>query len=211
MRVEETLGHDNADLAPRSYPVQATLEEEHFRRDTLLNDFSRRLVFAFTFRPFYSARKIVEDPSICNSSFTDPPEGVLDYAVWSLRAGPGTHAPYRLVEGRIQGRGVVARLEGVTDRDAAALLRGALIEVRRSELPPPGKREYYRGDLIGFAVRSLEGVELGKLDHFVEGAASAMMVVVGTDEYWIPAVPQYLRKVDLESRSLSVDWPADEI
>ena len=142
-------------------------------------------------------------------SFTDPPQGVLDYRLWSLRLGPGSQTGYRLVEGRIQGRGVVARLEGVADRDAAALLRGAMIEVRRSELPPPGKREYYRADLLGCVVRNLEGVELGKLDHFVDGVASAMMVVVGTDEYWIPAIPQYLRKVDLEGRALSVDWPAD--
>ncbi len=142
-------------------------------------------------------------------SFTEPPQGVLDYPVWELRLGPAAQISHRLREGRIQGRGLVARLEGIADRDAAALLRGALIEVRRSALPPPGKREYYRADLIGFVVRNLEAIELGKLDHFVDGAASAMMVVVGTEEYWIPAIPRYLRKVDLEGRSLSVDWPAD--
>jgi len=142
-------------------------------------------------------------------SFTEPPRGVLDYPVWGVRVGVGPQTSYRLVAGRIQGRGVVARLEGVTDRDAAALLRGAMIEVRRSALPPTAQREYYRGDLIGFVVRNLEGVELGKLDHFVEGVASAMMVVNGTAEYWIPAIPQYLRKVDLEGRFISVDWPAD--
>ena len=142
-------------------------------------------------------------------SFTEPLEAVLDYPVWTLRLGPGPQRNLRLVEGRIQGRGLVARLEGIADRDAAALLRGAMIEVRRSALPPPGQREYYRGDLLGFAVRNLEGVELGKLDHFVDGPASAMMIVAGTAEYWIPAIPQYLRKVDLESRVLSVDWPAD--
>jgi len=142
-------------------------------------------------------------------SFAEPPEGVFDYPVWSLRLGPGAPSSHRLAEGRLQGRGLVARLEGVTDRDAAALLRGAMIEVLRSALPPPGKREYYRGDLIGFSVRNLEGVELGRLDHFVEGPANAMMVVAGATEYWIPAIPQYLRKVDLASRLLSVDWPAD--
>jgi 16S rRNA processing protein RimM len=142
-------------------------------------------------------------------SFTEPLEGVLDYPIWGLRQGPGQQASYRLAEGRIQGRGLVARLEGVADRDAAALLRGAMIEVRRSALPPPGRREYYRGDLLGFAVRNLDGVELGKLDHFVEGPGPAMMVVAGEAEYWIPAIPQYLRKVDLDNRRLSVDWPAD--
>jgi 16S rRNA processing protein RimM len=142
-------------------------------------------------------------------SFTDPVEGILDYPVWSLRLGSGAQTGYRLVTGRVQGRGLVARLEGVGDREAAALMRGAMIEVRRTALPTPGTREYYRGDLIGFTVRNLEGVELGKLDHFVEGPGSTMMVVAGTAEYWIPAIPQYLRKVDLADRGLSVDWPAD--
>jgi len=142
-------------------------------------------------------------------SFTDPLEGILDYPQWSLRQGPGSPSAFRLLEGRIQGRGLVARLEGVSDRDAAALLRGAAIEVRRSALPPPGQREYYRGDLIGFTVRNLQDLELGRLEHFVEGAGAAMMVVSGTAEYWIPAIPQYLRKVDLEGRCVSVDWPVD--
>jgi 16S rRNA processing protein RimM len=142
-------------------------------------------------------------------SFTDPPEGLLDYPVWGLRQAAGPQTSHRLAQGRIQGRGVVARLEGVNDRDAAALWRGAMIEVRRNALPPTGRSEYYRGDLIGFVVRNLEGVELGKLDHFVEGTATAMMVVAGATEYWIPAIPQYLRKVDLAGRLISVDWPAD--
>jgi 16S rRNA processing protein RimM len=142
-------------------------------------------------------------------SFTEPLEGVLDYPIWNLRVGAGTQSSHRLVEGRVHGRSLVARLEGISDRDAAALLRGAMIEVRRDALPPPGKREYYRGDLLGFGVWNLEGVELGKLDHFVDGPGNAMMVVAGTVEYWIPATPEYLRKVDLQGRVLSVDWPAD--
>jgi len=142
-------------------------------------------------------------------SFTEPVEAVLDYPVWALRQGPGLQTSHRLAEGRIQGRGLVARLEGIADRDAAALMRGAMIEVRRSALPPPGKREYYRGDLVGFVASNLEGVELGRLDHFVDGPTGAVMVVAGTVEYWIPAIPQYLRKVDLERRVLSVDWPVD--
>ena len=116
-------------------------------------------------------------------SFTEPPEAVLDYPQWGLRQGPGSQTSHRLVEGRIQGRGLVARLDGVADRDAAALLRGAMIEVRRSELPPPGKREYYRADLVGCVVRNLEGVELGRLDHFVEAATSATLT---TDTQNIP-------------------------
>ena len=38
-----------------------------------------------------------------------------------------------------------------------------------------------------------------------------MMVTQGGDgrEYWVPAVPQHLRKVDLAAGSIVVDWPAE--
>jgi ribosomal 30S subunit maturation factor RimM len=32
------------------------------------------------------------------------------------------------------------------------------------------------------------------------------MVVRGTREYWVPAVPQHLRRVDLPARRIVVDW-----
>ena len=68
----------------------------------------------------------------------------------------------RVAEGQPHSDRIVARLEGIEDRDRAAALTGAVIEVDRAELPPTGEREYYQADLIGLPVRNLEGVELGK-------------------------------------------------
>jgi ribosomal 30S subunit maturation factor RimM len=34
------------------------------------------------------------------------------------------------------------------------------------------------------------------------------MVVRGAQEHWIPAVPQYLRQVDLQTRRVIVNWNA---
>jgi len=138
-------------------------------------------------------------------SFTDPLEGLLDYPVWALRLS-GEPAPRKLLDGRVQGRGLVVKLEGVAHRDAAAALRGASILVRRQELPKPGKREYYRVDLIGLPVQNLEGVSLGELQYFVDGPVHALMVVRGEREHWIPAIPQYLSKVE-PGKGVTVDWP----
>jgi len=116
----------------------------------------------------------------------------------------------RLLEGRVQGRGLVARLEGVEDRTAAAALAGAAIEVARSALPRPGKRQFYRVDLIGLAVRNEQGAELGTVAHFIDTPANAVMVVQGDRERWIPATPRHIRKVDLSAGWVAVDWPAEE-
>ncbi|HUN27613.1 MAG TPA: ribosome maturation factor RimM [Steroidobacteraceae bacterium] len=143
-------------------------------------------------------------------SFTDPPEALLGYGRWSLEFGRDrARIERKVLEGRAQGRGLVARLEGVDDRDAAAALRGARIEVARAELPAPGPRRFYRADLIGLRVRNLEGVELGVVRHFVDAPANAVMVVAGATQHWIPAIPRHVRSVDLDSGSIVVDWPGD--
>jgi 16S rRNA processing protein RimM len=73
-------------------------------------------------------------------------------------------------------------------------------------LPPRDAKDFYRADLIGCEVVNLAGVRLGAVAHFVEIPAHALMVVQGDREYWVPAVPQHLRRVDLESRRVVVDW-----
>jgi 16S rRNA processing protein RimM len=70
-------------------------------------------------------------------------------------------AKRRLLEVRQSGRTPVARFEGVSDRAAAEALRGSLIEVDRSALPPLEEGEYYHADLIGLAVVDREDQQIG--------------------------------------------------
>jgi 16S rRNA processing protein RimM len=142
-------------------------------------------------------------------SFTVPPEALLGYRSWSLRLETGERSTRELAEGRAQGRGLVARLAAVTDRDAAAAFRGAMVEVERARLPPPGERQFYRADLIGLQVVNLGGQALGVVQHFVEAPGNAVMVVQGAGQHWVPATPQHLRKVDLDEGSILVDWPLE--
>lgn len=57
--------------------------------------------------------------------------------------------------------GAIARFAEVADRTAAEKLRGTLLTVPRSALPPLGEGEYYHADLIGLAAFSTEGEPLG--------------------------------------------------
>lgn len=140
-------------------------------------------------------------------SYTDPPGRLLEQPQWTLRGADGARSVRRLAEYREQAGRLVVRLEGIEERDAAAALRGAVIEVRRSELPAAGEREYYRADLIGLRVRNLEGAELGVLSHFVDAPANPVMVVRGSAEHWVPATREHVRAVDLVAGLVVVDWP----
>jgi 16S rRNA processing protein RimM len=142
-------------------------------------------------------------------SFTTPPGKLLKYRDWML-TGPAAGATLKVVESRMQGNGLVARLEGIEDRDRAAQLQGSMIHVARSALPRLRRREFYQADLIGLAVSNLEAVVLGAVSHFVQTPGGDVMVVRGAagEEHWVPANKAHLAKVDLEAGQVVVDWPA---
>jgi 16S rRNA processing protein RimM len=70
-------------------------------------------------------------------------------------------AERRVLSVREGGKMAVARFEGVTDRGAAEALRGSLVEVDRTALPPLEDGEYYHADLIGLAAVDREGKAVG--------------------------------------------------
>jgi 16S rRNA processing protein RimM len=67
----------------------------------------------------------------------------------------------RLLAIRDSGKTAVARFEGLDDRSAAEALRGALVEVDRSALPPLEEGEYYHADLIGLEAVDRQGNRVG--------------------------------------------------
>lgn len=142
-------------------------------------------------------------------SHTDPCEGILNYPVWWL-GEPGKSEACRLIAGRTHGRGIVANLEGVTDRDRAHALIGTEIAVPRSALADDGG--YYWADLMGLAVRNREGIELGRISGYIPTGANDVMVVDdGKRERLIPWVPR--RTVDEVYRELGwvqVDWHPED-
>jgi 16S rRNA processing protein RimM len=138
-------------------------------------------------------------------SHTDPPERLLEHR--SLRIGQGSvWQNYRIEASGRSGGALTVKLAGIEDRNQAQALRGAQVCVPRSELPQRDDRDFYRADLIGCEVVNLDGEGLGNVQHFIETPAQVLMVVRGTREFWIPAVPQHLRRVDLKARRVVVDW-----
>jgi 16S rRNA processing protein RimM len=140
-------------------------------------------------------------------SFTDPPERLLQHRRLQLGLG-GAWSTYQIEASGRSGGQLTAKLSGVNDRDQAQALRGAQVCVPRSELPPRNDKDFYRADLIGCEAVNLAGIVLGTVQHFVETPAQVLMVVRGEKEYWVPAVPQHLRRVDLQVRQVVVDWDA---
>ena len=54
-------------------------------------------------------------------------------------------------------KGVVARLDGIADRNAAEALKGVELYVDRERLPAAAEGEFYHADLIGLAAVDPDG------------------------------------------------------
>ena len=110
----------------------------------------------------------------------------------------------------MQGVAVIARLEGVDDRDQALGLRSSKILVPRDRFPPPELGQYYWADLIGLRVENLDSVGFGEVSEILSTGANDVLVVNGERERLIPfIVGQFVKEIDLEKGSMRVDWDAD--
>lgn len=142
-------------------------------------------------------------------SHTRPREAILNYSPWLLEIN-GSWRDFEVVEGRQQGKGVIARLRGYDDRDAAMALVGSEIAVAMAQLPPTQNNEYYWAQLEGLRVVTLDGDELGAVSHLFETGANDVMVVKGERERLIPFSKNTIQRVDLTGGVIHVDWdPAD--
>lgn len=133
---------------------------------------------------------------------------ILEYRHWLVGDG-GNARRHTVDEGREQGRGLVAKLRELDDRDAAAALVGAPIHVSADQLPALNKGEYYWHQLEGLNVETLTGQPLGRVDYLFETGANDVMVVTGDRERLIPYVPEVVREVDLDAGLIRVDWEPD--
>ena len=85
----------------------------------------------------------------------------------------------RLLSVRDSGKTAVARIEGVADRSAAEALRGSLVEVDRSQLPPLEDGEYYHADLIGLPAFDRQGSAVGSVVAVENYGAGDLLEIEG--------------------------------
>ena len=121
---------------------------------------------------------------------------------------------------RSQGKGFIAKLAGVDDRNAAEMLRGYSIEIPESSLPGLNDGEFYWRDLVGCRVElsvDNENLSLGCVDHFIETGANDVLVVRPTEdsiddrERLIPWLEDdVIVAVEIESQRICVRWHPDD-
>jgi len=146
-------------------------------------------------------------------SYTRPRENIFSYNPWLL-TGKGMERTLRVVAAKPHGKGLVARFEGLDDRDAVFPLLNSNIEIERSQLPDAAPGEYYWSDLVGLLVHNRAGDYLGRVSGLLETGGSDVLQVQGQDgevNYLIPFVQGiYIDELDLPGGAMRVDWDRED-
>ena len=130
-----------------------------------------------------------------------------------LRVRKGESVATLDVEAARQHRGfVVIKFAGVDSMDDAEKLRGAILEVPRSEVVPLEPGRYYFHEIEGLDVVTTEGRRLGKVARVIRGVANDIYEVETRASggcrgrtILVPAVREIVKNIDLERGEMTID------
>ncbi len=147
-------------------------------------------------------------------SHTSPRLKITEYSNWFLKKESGNWEAYRVLNGKQQGKNIIAQLEGVNDRNQVEALVGSQIAVQNDQLDVLPKGEYYWKDLLGITVETETGVNLGKLDWIFNSGSNDVLVVKEAKsekgkkkERMLPFLfEDVVKSIDLDKSLMIVDW-----
>ena len=120
-----------------------------------------------------------------------------------------TESVSKILGVRYQGNMVILKLEGVSDRNAAELLRGKLLYLPEGKSINLGEDTYFVDRLKGLRVVDTEGKELGVLTEVHSRSTQDLYEVRKPDgsSFLMPAVKAFVRNIDTENSIMTVDLP----
>jgi 16S rRNA processing protein RimM len=141
-------------------------------------------------------------------SFTASPEAVAAYGPLTDVAG-ARRFEVKIVRA-LRDDMLVARVEGVATREAAAALTGVELYARRSQLPPPERDEFYCDDLIGLAAVTLAGEPLGRVTAVLNhGAGDMLEIAAEGGSVLLPFTKAAAPEIDFAAGRIVVVMPVE--
>jgi 16S rRNA processing protein RimM len=108
---------------------------------------------------------------------------------------------------------LVARITGVSTREAAEALKGVEIFARRDQLPPPNEDEFYYDDLIGLEAVDGEGASLGRIVSLMNYGGGDILEIAaaeGGETLLLPFTKRVARRIDFDAGRIVIE-PAREV
>jgi 16S rRNA processing protein RimM len=141
-------------------------------------------------------------------SFTADPRKIAAYGPVEDESGS---RQFKVKVRGLAGGLVIARLEGVEDRNAAEALKGMRLYVGRDKLPRPKRGEWYQADLIGLRAERVDGTAMGTVKS-VQNYGAGDIVEVETapgQTVFVPFTKRVVPDVDIDGGRIVIDPPAE--
>ncbi len=136
---------------------------------------------------------------------TDDPERLKRLREVYIGLEANEAVPLMVEAVRMLHRSVVIKVKTIDDRTAAEALRNNFIFVAQKDLAKPGRGRWFVHDIIGCAVVTTDGRDVGAVADVMRSAAQDIWVVrSGVKEYLIPAVAEFIAEVDIARRRIVV-------
>jgi 16S rRNA processing protein RimM len=108
---------------------------------------------------------------------------------------------------------LVARLAGISTREAAETLKNLELFARRDQLPPPSEDEFYYDDLIGLEAVDAAGAPLGRVVSLMNYGAGDVLEIVtaqGGETLLLPFTKRVAPRIDFDAGRIVIE-PPDEV
>ncbi|MFW6195427.1 MAG: ribosome maturation factor RimM [Chloroflexota bacterium] len=152
----------------------------------------------------YVRRAWGTDGSLAVSRFTDDQEQFDAGAVVYLHDGRWS----RVERSHISGDAVVVKLDAVHTPEQADELRDTVLEMEDSDIPPLPDGEFYHYQVIGCAVHTAHGEDIGTVKEIIATGANDVFVVQAEEgEVLVPAIGGVVETIDVDGRVITVDLP----
>jgi 16S rRNA processing protein RimM len=107
---------------------------------------------------------------------------------------------------------LVAQIDGVSTREAAAALTGVEIFARRGQLPPPSVDEFYYDDLVGLEAVDATGARLGRVASLMNYGAGDILEIApagGGETLLLPFTKRVVPSIDFDAGRIVVEPPSE--
>ncbi len=107
---------------------------------------------------------------------------------------------------------LIARVAGVSTREAAEALKGVEIFARRDQLPPPAHDEFYYDDLVGLEAVDAAGAQLGRVVSLMNYGAGDVLEIApaeGRETLLLPFTRLVAPRVDFDAGRIVIEPPGE--
>ncbi len=145
--------------------------------------------------------------ALCIRPLSDVPGRFAERVAVVLSGPHGSRLDVLVTSVRPHGNRLIVGVDRLTTPEAVAPFRGGYVYAAKTGVAAPAGH-FFQCDLLGLSVENERGEPLGNLEQVLETPAHHIFVVrLGERELLVPAVREWVRRVDLDRRIMTVRVP----